>query len=54
METLDLTSFESTVNSLISILNRFQKENDIDLRDSVIQRFEFTFSMSIKMIKKTN
>ena len=52
METLDLTSFENAVNSLVSILNRFQKENDIDLRDSVIQRFEYTFSMSIKMIKR--
>lgn len=52
METLDLTSFENAVNSLRSILNRFQKENDIDLRDSVIQRFEYTFSMSIKMIKR--
>ena len=52
MEILDLTSFEKVVKSLESIIIRFETENDIDLRDSVIQRFEYTFSMSLKMIKR--
>ena len=52
MEILDLTSFEKGVKSLESIIIRFETENDIDLRDSVIQRFEYTFSMSLKMIKR--
>ncbi len=52
METLDLTTFENAVNSLKSIIVRYEKENDIDLRDSVIQRFEYTYSISLKMIKR--
>lgn len=52
METLDLTSFENAINSLNSIVVRFEKEKDIDLRDAVIQRFEYTYSMSLKMIKR--
>ncbi|MBP3847499.1 nucleotidyltransferase substrate binding protein [bacterium] len=52
METLDLTSFENAINSLNSIVVRFEREKDIDLRDAVIQRFEYTYSMSLKMIKR--
>lgn len=52
METLDLTSFENAINSLNSIVVRFEKEKDIDLRDAVIQRFEYTYSISLKMIKR--
>lgn len=52
METLNLTSFENAINSLESIILRYEKENDIDIRDSVIQRFEYTYSMSLKMISR--
>ena len=52
METIDLTSFENAINSLASILDRFQKENDIDLRDSVIQRFEYTYALALKVLKR--
>ena len=52
MENIDLTSFENAINSLTSILIRYEKENDIDLRDAVIQRFEYTYSLSLKMLKR--
>ena len=52
MEILDLTTFENAINSLISILKRYENEGDIDFRDSVIQRFEYTYSMSLKMMKR--
>ena len=53
METLDLTSFENATNSLIEILLRYSKESeDIAVRDAVIQRFEYTYSLALKMIKR--
>ena len=52
METLDLSSFEKAINSLGSIIKRYANEGDVDLRDAVIQRFEYTYSMSLKMIKR--
>jgi len=51
MEIIDLTSFKKAVTSLISILERYERENhDIDIRDAVIKRFEYTFSTSVKII----
>ena len=48
---LDLTSFEKAINSLILILQRYQNDNyDIDIRDAVIQRFEYTYSLAIKVM----
>ena len=48
---LDLTSFEKAINSLIHILQRYQNDNyDIDIRDAVIQRFEYTYSLAIKVM----
>ncbi len=52
MEMLDLTSFEKSINSLNSIIIRFETEGDIDLRDAVIQRFGYTYSLSLKMLKR--
>lgn len=52
METLDISSFEKALNSLISILERYSRENDADIRDAVIQRFEYTYSLAIKMITR--
>lgn len=43
MEKPDITPFEKALNSLISILLLYSKENDADIRDAVIQRFEYTF-----------
>ena len=52
LQIFDLTSFENVIDSLKSILIRYETENDIDLRDAVIQRFEYTYAMSLKMIKR--
>lgn len=50
---LDFTSFEKVINSFESIINRYEAENhDIDIRDAVIQRFEYTYSLAIKMMKR--
>lgn len=53
METLDLTTFENAINSLVEILNVWNsdKTNDI-IRDSMIQRFEYTFSFSVKIMNR--
>lgn len=53
METLDISSFEKALKSLDSILNRYERDGyDIDIRDAVIQRFEYTYSLAIKMITR--
>ncbi len=53
MDNLDTTSFEKAINSLNSIINRYQKDNfDIDIRDAVIQRFEYTYSLAVKMMTR--
>lgn len=53
MEKLDISSFKNAINSLDSILIRYQKDNyDIDIRDAVIQRFEYTYSLAIKMMNR--
>lgn len=53
METLDLTSFENAINSLNEIIERYEREfDDTAIRDAAIQRFEYTFSLSLKMIKR--
>ena len=53
METIDLTVFENAINSLIEIIEIWNsdKTNAI-IRDSMIQRFEYTYSLSLKMIKR--
>lgn len=53
MERLDTTSFEKALNSLIEILVRYNKEpNDVIVRDATIQRFEYTYSLALKMISR--
>lgn len=50
MKNIDITPFEKAINSLDSILLRYSRENDSDIRDAVIQRFEYTYSLAIKML----
>lgn len=51
MEDLNISSFEKALNSLNSILTRYSKEGcDADIRDAVIQRFEYTYSLAVKML----
>lgn len=50
---LNLVSFEKALNSLDEIIVRYQKEKeDTAIRDALIQRFEYTYSLAIKMIKR--
>ncbi len=53
METLDLTTFENAVNSLAKILDVWNSDKTDDIiRDSMIQRFEYTFSFSVKIMNR--
>ena len=53
MEKLDITSFENALNSLIEVLIVCEKEpNDIIVRDATIQRFEYTYSLALKMLSR--
>lgn len=53
MEILDLTSFENAVNSLEDVINVYNSDkSNIYMRDSMIQRFEYTFSFSVKIMSR--
>lgn len=53
MEKLDITSFENALNSLIEVLVVYEKEpNNIIVRDATIQRFEYTYSLALKMLSR--
>lgn len=50
---IDLTPFEKALKTLDEIIIRYEKEKDDDaIRDAVIQRFEYTYSLSIKMLTR--
>lgn len=50
---LDLSTFEKALKSLEEIIVRYSNEShDTAIRDAVIQRFEYTYSLSVKMIKR--
>ena len=51
MEKLDITSLKNALARLNSILIRYEKDGyDADIRDAVIQRFEFTYSITLSTI----
>ena len=53
MKTLDIKPFENAVNSLIDVINVYSSDtSNLYMRDSMIQRFEYTYSLSLKMIKR--
>lgn len=53
MEKLDVTSFENALNSLIEVIEVYSSdETNLITRDSMIQRFEYTYSIALKMIKR--
>lgn len=53
METLDSTSFEKALNSLFEVIEAYNSDkNNLITRDSMIQRFEYTYLLSLKMIKR--
>ncbi len=50
---LDLTSFSKAVERLSEGLIRYRQEvTDTQIRDGLIQRFEFTYEISHKMLKR--
>jgi len=50
---LDFTSLEKALNSLERAIERSQTvPEDEEIRDSVIQRFEYTYELSWKMLKR--
>ncbi|MHB8177172.1 MAG: nucleotidyltransferase substrate binding protein [Vulcanimicrobiaceae bacterium] len=52
-ERLDLTPLENAVKRLAEGLVRYEKDvTDTQIRDGLIQRFEFTYELSHKMLKR--
>ncbi|MDR0771271.1 MAG: nucleotidyltransferase substrate binding protein [Burkholderiales bacterium] len=52
-EKLDLTSLVNAIARLSEGWARYQKDRtDIQIRDGLIQRFEFTYEISHKMLKR--
>lgn len=50
---IDLSPLKKAHNSLKEILLRYKKEHsDLAIRDAVIQRFEYTYSLTLKMIRR--
>lgn len=50
---LDLTPVERAITRLREGLERYQKDiTDTQIRDGLIQRFEFTYEISHKMLKR--
>ncbi len=51
--TFDITLLDNAVKRLGDVLDRYQKVSSDDVvRDSVIQRFEFTYSIALKTLRK--
>lgn len=52
-ETFSISALENAHKRLCDVLKIFvENENDDIVRDSVIQRFEFTYSIALKTLKK--
>ena len=52
-EILDLTSFEKALKILDEVINLYNADKtNLITRDSMIQRFEYTYSISLKMLKR--
>ena len=50
---LDLSSLNKAINSMERAVNRSQRTpDDEELRDAVIQRFEYTYELCWKMLKR--
>lgn len=53
METLDFTVLENSVYRLKEVVEKYKEnEKDTIVRDSLIQRFEFTYSISLKLLRR--
>jgi nucleotidyltransferase substrate binding protein (TIGR01987 family) len=50
---LDLSSFKKAMTSFKEAIDKYAEDkNNLFVRDSVIQRFECSYSLSLKMIKR--
>ena len=50
---LELSSFDNAILRLDEGIQRYQKDiTDTQIRDGLIQRFEFTYELSHKMLKR--
>lgn len=49
---LDISSLEKAINSLNAALEEYKIQQNDFLRDSCIQRFEYTYELSWKMLKR--
>lgn len=50
---LDISALKKAQNSLKEIIVRYNKESyDLAIRDAVIQRFEYTYSLTLKTIRR--
>lgn len=53
MGIIDLTVFEKVLNSLNEVIEVYNSDKtNLITRDSMIQRFEYTYSLALKMIKR--
>ncbi len=53
MYTIDIKPFEKAINSLIDVIEIYNSDkSNTYMRDSMIQRFEYTYSLALKMIKR--
>ncbi len=53
MKKLDITPFEKALNSLKEVIEVYNSDKaNLIVRDSMIQRFEYTYSIALKMIKR--
>ena len=51
--TLDIIALQNSIKRLSEVIIRYQKEQDDDaVRDAVIQRFELTYSILLKTLRK--
>ena len=51
--TFNITALENAENRLQEMLARYNKQHEHEaVRDSVIQRFEFTYSIALKTLRK--
>ncbi len=53
MTTIDLSAFEKALASLFEVIKVYNEDkSNLITRDSMIQRFEYTYSLALKMIKR--
>lgn len=53
MTNLDLTALEKAYKSLLEVIEVYNSDKtNLIVRDSLIQRFEYTYSLALKMLKR--